>query len=223
MKKFCLLILTLSILNAIGQTHLVGVKGGPNWTDINSVNFVSHHNYKRGITSGLSYDYLFGKHLSAGTDFIYNQRGFTYDQMQTDYFGNPTDNKYTTSFNYDYLSLPIKVGYNIGSTFYGFTTIGVIPSLLILSSISNPTSDFYGELNGSERIDMTNRVSKFDFACFAEVGGGYKFKNNIWLYTSLLYQNSFTSITNSNYFPTSKIKHNGITLAIGMKLVLIKE
>lgn len=223
MKKFCLLILTLSLLNATGQIHLLGAKGGPNWTDINSVNFVSQHNYKEGITSGLTYDYLFVKHFSVGMDFIYNQRGFTYDYKQADYFGNPTDAKYTTSFNYDYLSLPIKAGYNIGNTFYGFTTFGVIPSLLMSSSISNPTSNFYGKLNGSERIDMTNRVSKFDFAGFAEIGCGYKFKNSIWLYTSLLYQNSFTSITNSNYFPTSKIRHKGITIAIGLKLALTKE
>lgn len=223
MKNLCLLILILSSFKVVGQSHLVGLKGGTNWTSISSYNFASQISFKRGITSGLTYDYLFGTHFSVGSDFIYNQRGFTNDIVFTDIFGNPTGEKFTTQFNYDYLSLPLKAGFNIGTTFYGFTTIGVIPSILILSNIINPTFDFYGELNGSERIDMTNRVSKFDFAGFAEIGCGYKFKNSLWLYTSFLYQNSFTSITNSNYFPTSKIRHNGITLAIGVKLALTKD
>lgn len=68
-----------------------------------------------------------------------------------------------------------------------------------------------------------NQVTKFDFAGFAEIGGGYKFKNRFWVFTSFAYQYSLTTITNSKYFANSKIKHNGITLKIGLKYALTKE
>lgn len=218
MKKIYLLILTITTLKVAGQTHLIGVKGGTNWMDITSANFLSQTDYKKGITSGLTYEYLFKSHFSVGTDLIYNQRGFTNDVVFTDYFGNQIGDKRTAIYKYDYLSLPIKVGFNIGTTFYGFTNIGFIPSVLMMASSMSPTL-----YNGSESVDVTSRVSKFDLAGFAEIGGGYKFKNSMWLYTSFAYLHGFTTITNSAYFPSSAIRHKGMTLTVGVKFALSKK
>lgn len=222
MKNIVLLILTITTLKVAGQNHFVGLKGGANLTNISST-FVSQHDNRTGIYTGLTYDYLLKKHFSVSADLIYNQRGFTNDIIFTDDLGNPTGEKYTTKFNYDYVSLPIKTGLNLGNKFYGYTNIGVIPSLLINAKTISPTFNVDGKVTGNETFDMTNKVTKFDFACLAEIGGGYKFKNRYWLYTSLAYQYSFTTITNSKYFANSTIRHYGISLTIGLKYALTKE
>lgn len=223
MKNIFLFILTISALKVAGQNHLIGVKGGVNSTNITSSNFLSQNNSRTGLTAGLTYEFLIKKHFSIGADLIYNQRGFTNDLIFTDNLGNPTGEKYTTKFNYDYVSLPIKTGFNIGTNLYGFTNIGLIPSLLVDAKTTTPTFDTDAKFTGNETFDVTNRVSKFDFAGLVEIGGGYKFKGRYWLFTSFSYQHSFTTITNSEYFANSKIRHNGMTLTIGLKCALTKE
>jgi hypothetical protein len=215
--------LTITTLKVAGQNHFIGVKGGLNSTNITSSNFLSQIDSRTGLTAGMTYEYLFKKHFCIGADLIYNQRGFTNDIVFTDNLGNPTGEKHTTKFNYDYVSLPIKTGFNIGNKLYGFTNIGVIPSLLVDAKTTTPTFDTNGKLTGNETFDMTNRVSKFDLAGLIEIGGGYKFKERYWLFTSFSYQHSFTTITNSDYFTNSKIRHNGMALIIGLKCALTKE
>jgi len=223
MKNILLIILTIATLKVAGQNHLIGVKGGVNSTNITSSNFISQSDSRTGLTAGLTYEFLFKKHFSIGADLIYNQRGFTNDLVFTDNLGNPTGEKYTSKFNYDYISLPIKTGFNIGTKLYGFTNIGVIPSLLVDAKTITPTFDSDAKFTGNETFDVTNRVSKFDFAGLVEIGGGYKFKGRYWLFTSFSYQHSFTTITNSEYFANSKIRHNGMALTIGLKCALTKE
>lgn len=223
MKQILLIILTITTLKVAGQNHFIGVKGRLNSTNITSSNFLGQTDSRTGLTAGLTYEYLFNKHFSIGADLIYNQRGFNNDIIFTDNLGNPTGEKHTTKFNYDYISLPIKSGLNIGNKLYGFTNIGVIPSLLVAAKTTTPTFDADGKLTGNETFDVTNRVSKFDFAGLIEIGGGYKFKGRYWLFTSFSYQHSFTTITNSDYFANSKIRHNGMALTIGLKCALTKE
>jgi hypothetical protein len=223
MKNIFLFILTISTLKVVGQNHLFGVKGGANSTNITSSNFVSQTNSRTGLAAGLTYDFLFKKHFSIGVDIIYSQRGFTNDIVFTDNGGSPTGEKYTTIFNYNYVSLPIKAGFNIGTKLYGFTNIGIISSFLVDAKTTTSIFDIDGQLTGNETFDVTNRVTKLDYAGLVEIGGGYKFKGRYWLFTSLTYQHSFTSITNSDYYANSKIKHYGMTLNLGLKYALTKE
>ncbi len=225
MKITLIFIFTISTLKVAGQNHLIGVKGGVNSTNIIS-KYLGTSQPRTGITAGLTYDYLFKQYFSIGADFIYNQRGFTDDFILSDDFGNVTLEKNMIKFNYDYISLPIKTGFNIGTKLFGFTNIGVIPSLLVDAKSTVPIFDTDSKFIGYEKFDVTNRVSNFDFAGLFEMGGGYKLKGRYWLFTSFLYQRSFTSITtvtNSDYIANSKIQHNGMNLTIGLKCRLTKE
>lgn len=223
MKNTLLIILTITSLKVIGQNHLVGIKAAGNRTNITSENFVSQHDNRLGLSGGLTYEYLLKKHFSIGTDVLYNQRGFTNDIIFTDYSGNQIGEKYTTKFNYDYISLQVKSGFNFGETFYGFANIGIIPSLLVNANIIFPEYLVDKNIIEKQLIDVTSDVTKLDLAGGAEIGGGFKFKNNYWLFATFAYQKSFTTVTNSNYFGSSQIKHNGMSLAIGIKYALSKK
>ena len=223
MNKILLTILTIASLNVSGQNHLLGVKGGVSWTNITATNFISDNHYRTGLAIGLTYDYIFKKHFSTGADIIYNQFGFTNDLIFTDDLGNPTGGKATIKFNYDYISIPLKVGFNYGKTVYGFANIGLTPSILVDAKTITPTIDFNWTIIPGETYNVTSKVNKFDIGGLVEIGGGYKFKDRYWLFTSFSYQHSFTTITNSDYFANSKIRHYGMTLNLGLKCALTKE
>jgi len=223
MKIIFLFILTIATLKVTGQNHLIGVKGSANSTNVVSSNFLSQTDPRTGLSAGLTYEFLIKKQFSIGVDLIYNQRGFTDDIVFTDNLGNPTSVKYTSKFNYDYVSLPLKSGFNIGNKLYGFTNIGLIPSLLIDAKMTIPSIDLDLNLTGEKILDVTNLVSKFDLAGLVEIGGGFKINGHYWLFASFSYQHSFTTITNSDYFANSKIRHNGMALTMGLKCALTKE
>lgn len=71
-------------------------------------------------------------------------------------------------------------------------------------------------------IDVTEKVNKFDFAGLIEIGVNYKTTGKFWLFSSLTYQYSFTTITNSDYFADSTVRHNGLTISFGLKYKLSK-
>ena len=221
MKNIILIILTFSSLELNGQIHLLGFKSGANLTNITSRNFLKNSDYRKSLNVGFNYEYLFKKGFSIGFDLIYNKLGFTNDIIFTDNFGNPTGKRYTTKYNYDYISFPIKTGFNIGTKFCGFTNVGIIPSFLIDAKTISPTFDQDIKLSGYETFEVTNYVSKFDFSGLFEIGGSFTLNERYWLFTSMSYFQSFTSITNSNYFSNSKIRHNGFNLNLGMKYSII--
>ncbi len=223
MRNILLIFLTIISITVNGQNHFLGVKGGANWTEVTASNFPKDRNYRTGLAIGLTYDYLFKKQFSAGADIIYNQRGFTNDIIFIDDLGNPTGRKEIIKFNYDYIIVPLKVGFNYGKTVYGFANLGLTPSLLVDAKTITPTYDYNGTVIPGETSTITNRVNKFDIGGLIEIGGGYKFRERYWLFTSFSYQHSFTTITNSDYFVNSKIRHYGMTLNLGLKCALTKE
>lgn len=223
MKNKILILLIISTLNVVGQNHFIGVNCGINQTNITSNNFINKSDNRTGLLAGITYEYLFKEHFSIGADLNYNQRGFTNEVVFADNLGNLTGEKFTYIFNYDYFSIPIKIGFNIGNKFYGFTNVGVIPSILVGAKTTSPILDKNGKVSGIEIFDVTSIVSKVDFAGLIEIGGGYKFDNRFCLISTFSYQPSFTTIANEEYFANSNIRFKGMTLSLGLKYQLTSK
>lgn len=224
MKKIGIIfVLTIVAITAIGQNSLIGVKGGVNWTGQTSSYFQNEEKIRTGLAVGLTYDYTFKKYFSAGADIIYNQRGFSLDwPLLSDNQGNVIKDV-TVYYNYDYITLPLKAGFNYGKKFYGFINLGITPSMLVSAKVKN-TPVFIDE-NGTlvpthyVTINVFQGMEKFDIGGFAEIGAGYKIKERYWLYSSVSYQHSFTSFSNENYWgKNSKMRYYGMTLSFGMKI-----
>ena len=216
MKKFATVLLILCTISGFGQNHLIGMKGGHSWTNVISDHYFGDSDYRNGFTGGFTYEYKFNKKFHIGADLLYAQRGFSNDIVFTDDTGNPIGDKSTIDYNYDYLSLPIKGGFSIGNNFTGFLNLGVVPSLLIKAETITPT---FENIDG-EISDITDRVTAFDFGAMVEIGSSYKLKEQLLLFTSFAYQQSFTSLANEYYFANDKVKHHGMTLSIGLKYAL---
>ena len=221
MKNIAFIILLLTALNLNAQHHFVGIKGGLNNTNVKATNFFDKNYYRTAVLGGLTYEYLFLKHFTIGADLLYVQRGFRNDVTFTDNVGNSLGIT-RIRYNYDYVSLPVKIGFTIGSKLYAFANIGICPSYLVSAKTIFPMVDSQMNIIGENIVTNTKDVTRFDWAAIVEAGGGYKINDKMSVYASFAYQHSFTSIDNSTYFVNSKVKHYGMAFSVGVKYALAK-
>jgi hypothetical protein len=217
MKHFtAIIILTFINLKVSGQGHSIGIIGGASSSNVSSKSFPSNNGSRQAFTGGLTYSYVFKNHFTTGVDLISSQRGFTNDALLTDNTGNQVG-KITSEFNYNYIALPVKAGYTLGAKLYGFGNVGVIPSMLIKAETISPKIDGNGVVTSHETFDITDQVNKIDIAGLVQIGAGFNFHKNIGLFSTLGYQRSITTFTSSEYFTNYNIRHNVVSLCLGVK------
>ncbi|MDR2145810.1 MAG: PorT family protein [Tannerella sp.] len=222
-KKIFLLLLTFTSITVNGQNHFWGVKSGVNYTNITAKNAFGDEDFRTGLIVGITYDYFFRKHFSIGADVVYNQRGSMPNIIYDDNSGSPTGQKGIFKLNYDYVTVPLKVGYNYGTTFYRFANIGLTPSILVDAKTFIPSIVPAETVLPAEIHNVKNRVNQFDIGGFVEIGGGYKFQNRLWGFLSFSYQHSLTTFTNLDYFANIQARHYGISVNLGLKYALSGE
>lgn len=200
-----------------GQKHFVGGIGGVSLTSVSTDNYFSENDFRMGYLGGVSYEYKFSDQIHFGLDFIYAQKGFKNNEVYTDTSDKNTGIEGVSDFNFDYFSLPIKAGISMGDNkISGFVNLGLVPSFLYNAQTIVPTQ----ETKNGKVIDVADVATKMDFSALIEVGGQYNLKDQFFIFTSLGYQKSFTSITNDSYYPNGKATHYGITLSIGVRYAL---
>ena len=160
MKIIITVLALLLTFSSIGQNHIIGIKSGVNSTNVNASNFITNNGSRTGFSSGLTYEFRFKNKFNLGMDFMYFQKGFTNDIIFTDTIGNPTGEKVTTQFNYNYLSFPIKAGLVFGEKTSGFVNIGLVPSFLISGEIIEP--EIEGVID-EKTTDISELATNFDF------------------------------------------------------------
>jgi hypothetical protein len=215
MKNIITAFIFLTTLPMYGQTHFIGIKGGINWNNVNTVSSIYPTKFRNAFTAGMSYEYKFKTNFNIELEVLYTQRGFTNEALFTDQFGNPIGNNTSIGYHYDYIALPIKGGYSIGNNLKGFINLGVVPALIVDANLIFPEL-----IGGGNKHDITKDVTAFDLGGLIELGANYKLKENYFLFTSIGLQKSFTSLTNDHFFPTYESKLYGVTLSAGLKYAL---
>ena len=214
MRKIILALMLISTIPTFGQNHFIGLKSGINWTTVKWDHSNDPSNKRTGFNGGLTYQYIINNNFSVGLDMLYDQKGFKNNIIAINPSGEPIGPKAEIDFNYDYLSFPIKMGYSIGNTILGFINLGVVPAFIVNAETIVATFD------QSKTIDHTNLVTSFDLGGLVEVGGSYAVLDRLLITTSIAYQHSFNTLSNSDYFSDSNMKHYGMTLSIGVKYAL---
>ena len=222
MKKILLMILTGISMNVFGQVQLIGIQGGVNMTNQSSPNIFKDSKFRTGIIGGLNYEFIFKSKYSLGADLLYSQKGFNDKMIFVDDNGNPTGITSDLKYYYDYLSLPLKIGYSSGDKLKGFVKIGICPSVLLKAEMTTPKVNNNGNYIGNETTDATNNASKLDLGGLIELGAGYGLNNTLDLFSSITYNHSLTTFSNSknDYFSDAKMRHYGFSLAMGIKYKL---
>lgn len=211
MKNYIVVFLSVVTFSVHAQKHLVGLQGGLNFANV-SATYFPEQGPRTGIIAGFSYEYLVRKHFSVGADILYAQRGFTTKLTFINSSGQITDKNFKSKFNYEYVSIPVKASFKFGNKFYGFGNVGIVPSILVSAIRTLPDLG-----SGNPTSSMYSNVTKFDLAGIIELGTGYKIENRYWVFASAGFQQSFTTLSNPNYFAADKIYHYGLIISIGVK------
>lgn len=220
MKTLITIIIVLINLTAISQIHYLGLKGGVNWCD-QSGDFLKNTESVRRFSFGLDYGFKFKNNLKIGGNILFSQTGFKDPLIFTDEFGNPTDkDPVYTEFLYDYLSIPIKVGYEYGNKGFVYGNIGIATSFLLNAKTSSPAFNEYFEEVGRSEFDVTNNVAPIEVGGIIEVGFGYTFLENLSVYLEGSFHHGFTTISTNEYFKGKTILNYRASANIGIRYKL---
>jgi hypothetical protein len=222
MKKILIIILVCTTYKSYGQNHFVGAEAGIHWASIASKDFIEKPNYKTGFTGGLSYEYFLNKNVSVSAGIAYNSRGYA-TKVMADTAGNLLEKEVKAKNKFDYVTLPLKLGFSYGKKLFGFGKVGIIPAILLSAQTITPLIDVNGNIIENQTEKFTNKVRKMDIAGIVEIGGGYNITDRCRVKVSLSYQHSFSSLTTDNYFPNSAIRNRGITLALGLAWAITNQ
>jgi hypothetical protein len=220
MKKLLIIILVLFVLKNYGQNHYIGIDAGIYWANIAAKDFINKPNYRTSFAGGLSYEYFFNKNVSVGAGIVYNLRGFA-TKIIADTSGNIIENELKAKTNFDYIAIPLKLGFSYGKKkLFGFAKIGLIPAILVKAQTITPLANGNGEIVENVTENLTNKIRKMDIGGIIEIGGGYNITERCRVKLSLSYQHSFSSLTTDNYNPNIQIRNRGINLSLGLAYAL---
>ena len=220
MKRLLVIILSTISLNVIGQDHWIGFQGGMEKSNEASANYFKDSKFHNGIVGGLNYEYRFHNNFSVGVDLLYVQKGFILKTVYTDNFGNKSGKSDKLQQLYDYLSIPIKIGYTVGNKLKGFAKIGICPSTILKAEGIYPVVDINGNYLKTDKYNYINLVSKYDLGGLIELGTRYGLNNNLELFSSFTYNKSFRTFTNEKFFMDANMRHYDFSLDVGVKFKL---
>lgn len=225
MKSTLLLFLTIATITVKGQIHFVGIQSGVNYTNALNDYFPKNRvHFRTGLVIGLTYDYQFGNNISIGTGIVYNQHGYTRDWIFSPaYTGESNDLIFVYRVHRDFITLPLKIGFNYGKKLFVYGNIGLAPSVLVEAYDIYPKLDFNGNDIPERTVWNKDLVYRLDIGGLVELGGGFKFANRFLLSTSIMYQHCFAPISNYDRSPDAEIIHYGWALGLGFKYALAKE
>ncbi len=205
-------LLFLLAFNSLGQSRIIGIKAGISKNNIR-MNYLNPNNsfnkgidYKTksldGFVFGLSYDYIKLNKFTYGAELLFERKGFSEEIIFTDVNGTSYLTK-DIKYKYDFISLPIKIGYISTKKLFVVANIGFIPAIFSkcqtvfpLIKMQNSEPVYVGDTT----FNNNSVVSTFDIAAMAELGGGYKLTEKISINALYRYQHSFSSFYRGSYF-----------------------
>ncbi len=220
MKTYLFFLLLFFAIQSFGQKHFVGIQGGLNTTKYSAKESLSNTKYRSGFIGGLNYEFESKQKFRFGIDALYSQDGFKSETALLDDYGNLTGGEGDIKYNYNYFSLPVKIGYAIGNDIKIIPRIGITPSLLSSAKVVVPQFNMNGEHTGNKSFDVKNDVKKFDIGGVIELGMESKLSKNILFSPIIAYKKSFTSFSGNDHFHDLDMKHYGFSITLAFKYQL---
>ena len=222
MKQTLIILFIALTTNALGQTHFVGMQAGLNLTNITAKEIFYNSEMKAGFTGGINYEFKISGRYRIGVDVLYSQQGFNEKFSLVDEYGTYYG-ELNSEMNFDYLSIPIKIGYEIGNKITIIPKIGIVPAFPVTAESIIPKLNDSNLVIGQETVDQMDYISKFDFGGLIEVGMEHAFSEKLKFYSALSYQHSLTTFSNIDYFGDHNLRHYGLSVSVGIKHGLSKK
>lgn len=218
MKSILIIFSVLTFSTAFSQKHIIDFKGGLNFSKCSgSFPFSENASFRTRAVVGFGYEYHFANNLKVGTNLLYSQKGFN---TRIDFFGFPFGNSREINYSFDYLSIPLKVGYEYGEKFFVYGNAGLTNSFLVSATFTEPALGMNFETVSKIEYKITEEVSTYDLGMLIEVGGGYKFDFGLGAFLETGFQKGFLSLTKDNFFSDYSMRNFNFSLQLGLRYQL---
>lgn len=197
MKKFWILLLFAIIsMSIIAQTNSIGIFGGANMSKMNIMeitdvenpdgdHFFTSYEPLFGFVGGINYQRTFQIPITLDVGVMFNQYGCKFDPgipisvILDGMSANITvvervDSDFRCVFNY--MSIPVLIGYKFGEKFSIIPKIGIQMSYLINEKLKSK--------NSNDRIDLKN-INKFHVAGVGEIEMCYMFNKCLGVFACI--------------------------------------
>jgi hypothetical protein len=193
-----------------------GIKAGMNISNVNTN--LSAYTTKDvvGGSVSLTYDRVHFRFLTVGGEINLVQRGFSNSIMLTDSVGNELGMAELRN-RFNYLSVPLKLGVQLGNRAYIFGNVAFVPGYLLKAIAETPIIDASGQIIDYTWQDATSTAAQFELSTQIEVGVGVTKAKRYKFYVSVAKQQGWTNLFDN---PSSvfNIKSTGIIISTGMKI-----
>lgn len=210
--KFGVLLVFFFFQSAIfGQVNSFGLINGVSFSTVSSRNFLNDISFKYGYSGGFEFVHSFENRVHLKTGLIYSQKGFRTVFYTTDNWGNPVNFGAKSSYNYNYVSIPLSIGYQYGSSFFGEIDVGIS-----FEGLVNSNSRL---LIGNDEIlsKSTKEVNPFDICPNISLGQGYCFKNELSIILFTEFSHGILQLNNVDYFSGSHILNKNFFLRFTLR------
>lgn len=204
-------------MNVCSQSNMIGLQSGMSITNVFLDGNYSAKEIGINYRGGFNFTHNVNNLFNVGIDILYEQKGFKDPYVLTDEAGNNTVSA-IGKFNYNYLSIPLKVGFSGGNRIQGFVNTGLVSSFLIKAGVRIPSLSTQ-EFNANNQ-DFTDEVSRLDIGVMFESGIRFKFTERVLLNISSSFQQGFISAARENQFSDKKMFHYGFMFSAGLNYVL---
>lgn len=220
MKKIFITLLVLFSISSFAQNHFVGVQVGLNTSNVFGTDYTNDFTNLNSFSAGLTYDYKLKHNFLLGSGLLYDCRGSIVEATYIDEEGNSLGVIIVKS-RLGYLSLPLKVGYQIGKKWSGYVYFGLVPSYLLKAENIFPKWTTSGISDEKEVTDMTSYMNRFDLSAILELGSNYQVNNKFTLFVSGSYLRGFTEVHKNSGTPFAK--YYRLNISLGLKYALKSE
>ncbi|UZR97058.1 outer membrane beta-barrel protein [Chondrinema litorale] len=166
---------------------------------------------------GSTFEYFLKEKLSLGAELFYSPNGFSFDRNYQ------TSQSVNYQFRYNYLSVPLKIRYNLINMFekrgHIFIKTGIAPSYLLRAKVKTTVYSENNEIIDKNEVIFNDNITKFDFAGLGEIGLSTKTSEKFVIYLSVMHKRSFNSFSTDEFFPDNQLKHNSFHIIWGLNFL----
>jgi len=207
MKKLLFAIFILASFTSFAQSHFVGSTSGlllPKSNYLDSYTINTTIKFLPSFTTRITYEYKFVSNFTFGVDAAYQQLGSK----------NMLDNTIKIEQKANFISLPIKFGYQTDGPRYIFSNIGLATSFLLKNQMYSYYPEDYSTTIGG--YDLLSQYSRVSANAFIELGLGYQINKDIDINISVGYQHDIIPLFST--LSESTLYHRAFNISAGFRL-----
>ena len=220
MYRFLLVFFLFLSTQSFAQLHTVGFHLGAMGTHVGSPSILGGDTKTRiDFLGGLNYQYRFPHAWTVGGNLEYTQFGVQVHEYFTNFVGDTIGQSYS-SYDWNYISIPLIGGYEIGGKVMFKPKIGLVPSILTRAVYNH--KPFEGSTLQPYKNSNYSDAAKIDFAGLVGIDLSARFDSGVF-FTSFDFRYSITKLNTDTYFPTSTndtFRNVGLSAALGIRFNL---